>query len=211
MVRASGIGETAADADRTRTGRGAHDRIQRNGRGPDANRTRAWPLLHGHRAWGSVLSSATDSFSELHLRRPGRGRRLGFLCVALGRLVVCIRPPPEATLSAGSGPRAGSLRGIDEGGEHAVMHSPSGLGRVSCPMHSCGTFSPYFAPRMGLLRIVVIFVSQKAVRHPLSSVRHSGADLTKECVLGGSLTPVPAHRRNALCPFRRVHRNTAYK
>eukprot|EP00661_Eupelagonemidae_sp_cell13_P011507 gene11508-biopygen22892 len=28
------------DADRTRTGRGAHDSIQRNGRGPDADRTR---------------------------------------------------------------------------------------------------------------------------------------------------------------------------
>eukprot|EP00661_Eupelagonemidae_sp_cell13_P020993 gene20993-biopygen19155 len=30
---------TAADADRTRTERGAHDSIQRNGRGPDAGRT----------------------------------------------------------------------------------------------------------------------------------------------------------------------------
>eukprot|EP00661_Eupelagonemidae_sp_cell13_P012945 gene12945-biopygen4980 len=30
------MGETAADADRTRTGRGPHDGIQRNGRGPDA-------------------------------------------------------------------------------------------------------------------------------------------------------------------------------
>eukprot|EP00661_Eupelagonemidae_sp_cell13_P021582 gene21582-biopygen13208 len=30
---------------RTRTGRGAHDRIQRNGRGPDAYRTRAEPFL----------------------------------------------------------------------------------------------------------------------------------------------------------------------
>eukprot|EP00661_Eupelagonemidae_sp_cell13_P015646 gene15646-biopygen3701 len=28
------LGETAADVDRTRTGRGPHDRIQRNGRGP---------------------------------------------------------------------------------------------------------------------------------------------------------------------------------
>eukprot|EP00661_Eupelagonemidae_sp_cell13_P003594 gene3594-biopygen8235 len=32
-------GEMAADADRTRIGRGAHDRIRRNGHGPDADRT----------------------------------------------------------------------------------------------------------------------------------------------------------------------------
>eukprot|EP00661_Eupelagonemidae_sp_cell13_P021066 gene21066-biopygen17631 len=38
--------ETAADADRTRTGRGPHDRIQ-NGCGPDADRTRAAPFLPG--------------------------------------------------------------------------------------------------------------------------------------------------------------------
>eukprot|EP00661_Eupelagonemidae_sp_cell13_P019298 gene19298-biopygen17488 len=30
---------------RTRTGRGPHDEIQRNGRGPGADRTRAWPFL----------------------------------------------------------------------------------------------------------------------------------------------------------------------
>eukprot|EP00661_Eupelagonemidae_sp_cell13_P009395 gene9395-biopygen19726 len=42
------MGETAADADRTRTGRRPHDRIQRNGREPDAVRTRVWPFLPGH-------------------------------------------------------------------------------------------------------------------------------------------------------------------
>eukprot|EP00661_Eupelagonemidae_sp_cell13_P019326 gene19326-biopygen11526 len=30
---------------RTRTGRGPHDGSQRNGHGPDAGRTRAWPFL----------------------------------------------------------------------------------------------------------------------------------------------------------------------
>eukprot|EP00661_Eupelagonemidae_sp_cell13_P016834 gene16834-biopygen3815 len=34
-------GETAAGAGRSRTGRGAQDRLQRNRRGPDADRTRA--------------------------------------------------------------------------------------------------------------------------------------------------------------------------
>eukprot|EP00661_Eupelagonemidae_sp_cell13_P022547 gene22547-biopygen10263 len=47
MCPPKSAGETAADADRTRTGRGPHDRIQRNGRGPDADRTRAWPFLPG--------------------------------------------------------------------------------------------------------------------------------------------------------------------
>eukprot|EP00661_Eupelagonemidae_sp_cell13_P019800 gene19800-biopygen8508 len=40
-------GETAADAGRTRTGHGPHDRIRRNGRGPDADRTRVAPFLPG--------------------------------------------------------------------------------------------------------------------------------------------------------------------
>eukprot|EP00661_Eupelagonemidae_sp_cell13_P024277 gene24277-biopygen10425 len=35
---------------RARTGRGSHDTIQRNGRGPDADRTRAWPFLPGIRS-----------------------------------------------------------------------------------------------------------------------------------------------------------------
>eukprot|EP00661_Eupelagonemidae_sp_cell13_P013491 gene13491-biopygen3518 len=42
-------GETP-DADRTLSGRGPHDRIQRNGRAPEAGRTRAWPFLPYQRA-----------------------------------------------------------------------------------------------------------------------------------------------------------------
>eukprot|EP00661_Eupelagonemidae_sp_cell13_P023602 gene23602-biopygen22323 len=52
-----GQGETKADADRKRTGRGARDQNQRNGREPDADRTRAVPFPPGRKnapaaSWG---------------------------------------------------------------------------------------------------------------------------------------------------------------
>eukprot|EP00661_Eupelagonemidae_sp_cell13_P018065 gene18065-biopygen23397 len=83
-------GETTADVDRTRTGRGPHGRIQRNGRGPDAGAA-ASPrgidgLLQGWYLQGIDVThpppkhrSASRVFKQpprwkLHKDMPARGR-----------------------------------------------------------------------------------------------------------------------------------------
>eukprot|EP00661_Eupelagonemidae_sp_cell13_P014816 gene14816-biopygen3621 len=70
------LGKTATDADRTRIGRGLHDRIQRNGRGPDAGTAvSSYLFLHREtdfvgagqlvfmagRAWSSTSSERSAS------------------------------------------------------------------------------------------------------------------------------------------------------
>eukprot|EP00661_Eupelagonemidae_sp_cell13_P008919 gene8919-biopygen16678 len=79
---------------RTRTGRRPHDRIQRNGRGPEADRTRARPFLPGPGL----------------LREPARGLKLSCVGVPTGPVCpVCVESSnqpsggPVAAVSASEG------------------------------------------------------------------------------------------------------------
>eukprot|EP00661_Eupelagonemidae_sp_cell13_P018994 gene18994-biopygen12991 len=73
-----GGGRRREKRQRTRTGRGPHDGIQRNGRGPGADRTRAWPFVQtggGAGLKGPVPAQrGLRQRLALHRRRAARTR-----------------------------------------------------------------------------------------------------------------------------------------
>eukprot|EP00661_Eupelagonemidae_sp_cell13_P024737 gene24737-biopygen5954 len=79
---AKALGETAADAGRTRTGRGVHDGIQRNGRGPDA---------------GTAVSPS-EAGAQCRLRVGWGGGRIHVSC-RKNIMMICTSPSTSSTSS----------------------------------------------------------------------------------------------------------------
>eukprot|EP00661_Eupelagonemidae_sp_cell13_P022482 gene22482-biopygen16251 len=197
------LGEPAADADRTRTERRPHEiqrksmSNQRNGRGPDADRTRAEPFLL---AWAS------------------RGRWIWeSICVASP---LCCAVPPSAGSAAvaPAGPLARSARGpppLDrlKSPEFSVFRRAKSLFFFALGPSSSRAWQLRRAPRHGRR-------GRRAARRggrrgrPRAAARRRGVGGAQWCVPpreGGALHPRRAVRRAALGRRREELRPHSYE